>query len=136
MVPALHNAKKITTVLIARTIMKHPTPVCLFNEDDEANICDDVYYPERVQVLLPAEEEDAQKREWERKYSHAHKLAIVRLHVNLGHPNGTTLSEMLSDAGASDELQKCAAEYACPTCATHSHPKLRRPASVPRTELQ
>ena len=85
--------------------MKFPTPVCLFSENDIDD--DSVYVNFECANVLPSttEEQDAQKREWEKKCSRAHKLATVRLHVNLRHPNGTTLAKMLSGAGASDELQ-------------------------------
>eukprot|EP00969_Alexandrium_andersonii_P171704 7590182-Alexandrium_andersonii.AAC.1 len=61
------------------------------------------------------------------------RIAIARCHNNMGHPNGTTLAKMIYDAGGSDQLVRCAARYPCATCKRYGGPRLRRPASMPRT---
>ena len=55
------------------------------------------------------------------------------MHTNLGHPQNSTLAKMISDAGGSEEMIKCAARYPCSVCKRMSRPRLRRPVSVPRT---
>ena len=40
---------------------------------------------------------------------------------------------MISDAGGSEEMIKCATRYPCSVCKRMSRPRLRRPVSVPRT---
>ena len=45
----------------------------------------------------------------------------------------STLAKMISDAGGSEEMIKCATRYPCSVCKRMSRPRLRRPVSVPRT---
>ena len=52
---------------------------------------------------------------------------------NLGHPQNSTLASMISDAGGSEELIKCATLYPCSVCKRMTRPRLWRPVSVPRT---
>ena len=40
---------------------------------------------------------------------------------------------MISDAGGSEVMIKCATRYPCSVCKRMSRPRLRRPVSVPRT---
>ena len=40
---------------------------------------------------------------------------------------------MITDAGGSEEMVKCATRYPCSVCKRMSRPRLRRPVSVPRT---
>ena len=40
---------------------------------------------------------------------------------------------MISDAGGSEEMIKCATRYPCSVCKRMARPRLRRPVSVPRT---
>ena len=61
------------------------------------------------------------------------RRAIIRIHTNLGHPQNSTLAKMITDAGGSEELIKCATRYQCSVCKRMSQPRLRRLVSVPRT---
>ena len=73
-------------------------------------------------------EEDELMREWRQEFP-----ATIRIHTNLGHPQNSTLAKMITDAGGSEEMIKCATRYLCSVCKRMSRPRLRRPVSVPRT---
>ena len=72
-------------------------------------------------------------REWGQEFPEKMRRAIIRIHTNLGHPQNLTLAKMISDAGASEEMIKCANRYPCSVCQRMSPLRLRRPVSVPRT---
>ena len=44
------------------------------------------------------------------------RRAIIRIHTNLGHPQNSTLAQMISDAVGSDEMIKCATRYPWSVC--------------------
>ena len=83
-------------------------------------------------TAFPSEEDDSM-REWRQEFPEQTRRAIIRIHTNLGHPQNSTLAKMISDAGGSEEMIKCATRYPCPVCKRMSRPRLRRPVSVPRT---
>ena len=97
---------------------------------------DSVYscYPldDEEATAFPSEEDEAM-REWRQEFLEQTRRAIIRIHTNLGHPQNSTLAKMISDAGGSEEMIKCATRYPCSVCKRMSRPRLRRPVSVPRT---
>ena len=72
-------------------------------------------------------------REWRHEFPEQLRRAIVPIHTNLGHPQKSTLAKMITDAGGSEEMIKCATRYPCSVCKRMHRPRLRRPVSVPRT---
>ena len=83
-------------------------------------------------TAFPSEEDDT-IREWKQEFPKQTRRAIRQIHSNLGHPQNSTLTKMISDAGGSEELIKCATRYPCSVCKRMSRPRLQRPVSVPRT---
>ena len=47
-------------------------------------------------------------REWRQEFPEQLRRVIVRIHTNLGHPQNSTFAKMISDAGGSEEMIKCA----------------------------
>ena len=104
------------------------TEVYLWNvsiQEDSVYSC----YPldDEEATAFPSEEDEAM-REWRQEFPDQTR----RIHTNLGHPQNSTLAKMISDAGGSEEMIKCATRYACSVCKRMSRPRLRRPVSVPR----
>ena len=60
------------------------------------------------------------------------RRAIIRIHTNIGHPQNSTLAQMISDAVGSDEMIKCATRYPWSVCRRMSSVSVV-PVSVPRT---
>ena len=83
-------------------------------------------------TAFPSEADEAM-REWRQKFPEQTRRAIIRIHTNLGHPLNSTLAKMITDAGGSEEMIKCANRYPCSVCKRMPRPRLRRPVSVPRT---
>ena len=83
-------------------------------------------------TVFPSEGDNA-IREWRQEFPEQARCAISRIHTNLGHPQNSTLAKMISDAGRSEEMIKCATRYPCSVCKRMSRPRLRRPVSAPRT---
>ena len=86
----------------------------------------------------PAETENETEHQrafriWRSEFTTECRNSVMKLHTNLGHPLPSTLAKMLSDAGGNEDMIRCAMKYPCPTCHRHGAPRLRRPASVPRT---
>ena len=106
--------------LLAKVIMKRPHLVN-FIETELDTIC-----------CFPVEDVAA-RQSWERDFPARMRIAVARLHTNMGHPMAATLGKMLADAGASDEMISCALRYSCGTCHNMTGPRTRRPAAVPRT---
>lgn len=126
------NYPKPLANILAKLIMVNPDP-CHRQRPSEnfVNDVDDkvVLFPV---INLPAENVEA-RRAWEEQFPARMRIAVARLHTNLGHPMAATLAKMLSDAGASQDMVNCALRYQCSTCHNLIGPRLRRPASVPRT---
>ena len=107
--------------------------VCLWSasvQEDSVDSCDSSD-PDRG-TAFPLEEDDV-IREWRQEFPEQTKRAIIRIHTNLGHPQNSTLAKMISDAGGSEEMIKCATRYPCSVCKRMSRPRPRRLVSVPRT---
>ena len=83
-------------------------------------------------TAFPSEEDEAM-REWRQEFPEQTRREITRIHTNLGHPQNSTLAKMITDAGGSEEVIKCATRYPCSVCKRMSRPRLQRPVSVPRT---
>ena len=114
--------------IIATVVMEHPIP-----EMWQATVADDVLEEVHTEVeMFPNEEENA-LAQWRRDFTEDQRNAIVRTHTNMGHPMPSTLAKMLHEAGADDNLIKCAMKYPCPVCLRQQRPRMRRPTSVPRT---
>ena len=79
-------------------------------------------------TAFPSEEDEAM-REGRQEFPEQTRRAIIRIQTNLGHPQNSTLAKMITDAGGSEEIIKCANRYPCSVCKRMS----RRPVSVPRT---
>ena len=60
-----------------------------------------------------------------------HRQGVVRkFHINLGHPAADAFARHLKEAGAAPEIVRAARDYACPTCAERSPPKLTTPGQL------
>ena len=106
-------------MFVERFSSGRPGAQLLSLDDEEATAC-------------PSEEDEAM-REWRQEFLEQLRCVIVRIHTNLGHPQNSTLAKMISDAGGSEEMIKCATQYPCSVCKRMSRPRLRRLVSVPRT---
>ena len=107
--------------------------VCLWNvsiHEDSVHSCNPL--DDEETTALPSEEDESM-REWRQEFPEKMRRAIIRIHTNLGHPQNSTLAKMISDAGGSEEMIKCANRYPCSVCKRMSWPRLRRPVSVSRT---
>ena len=116
---------------LAKLFVSHE--VCLWNvsiQEDSVHSCDPL--DDEEATAFPSEEDEAM-REWRQEFPEQLRHVIVRIHTNLGHPQILTLKKMISDAGGSEEVIKCATRYPCSVCKRMSRPRPRRPVSVPRT---
>ena len=98
--------------------------VCLWNvaiQEDSLHSCDPLDVEEAT--AFPSEEDEAM-REWRQEMSEQMRRAVSRMYTNLGHPQNSTLAEMISDAGGSEEMIKCATRYPCSVCKRMSRPCL------------
>lgn len=108
--------------LLAKVIMKRPYIVNVVETEDFDPIC-----------CFPVENAEA-RQAWERDFPARMRIAVARLHANMGHPMAATLGKMLADAGASEDMISCALRYNCSTCHQMTMSRTRRPAAVPRTK--
>ena len=98
----------------------------------EDSVCSCYLIDDQEATAFPSEADEAM-REWRQEFPEQMRRAIIRIHTNLGHLQNSTLAKMISDAGGSEEMIKCATRYPCSVCKRMSRPRLRRPVSVPRT---
>ena len=62
------------------------------------------------------------------------RIALVRVHKNLGHPNPERLSTLLRQQGFRAEVAKAALDFKCSVCQSQAKPRLHYPATI-REEL-
>lgn len=62
------------------------------------------------------------------------RIALVRVHKNLGHPNPERLSTLLRQQGFRAEVAKEALDFKCSVCQSQAKPRLHYPATI-REEL-
>ena len=67
----------------------------------------------QLKTTVFSTEQDDAIREWRKDFTEQARRAISRIHTNLGHPQNSTLAKMISDAGGSEEMIKCATQYPC-----------------------
>ena len=124
------NCQRLVQSSLVNLFVSHE--VCLWNisiQDHSVHSCDPPDVDEAT--AFPSEEDDA-IREWRQEFPEQTTRAISRIHTNLGHPQISTFAKMISDAGGSEKMIKCATQYPCSVCKRMSVPRLRRPVSVPR----
>ena len=62
------------------------------------------------------------------------KAAVLKLHKNTGHPQKTELIRFMRAARVKHEVIRWAhREFRCETCEAKAHPKVARPATIPRS---
>ena len=96
--------------------------VCLWNvsiQEDSEQSCHHLVDEETT--AFPSEEDESM-REWRQEFPEKMRRAIIRIHTNLGHPQNSRLAKMISDAGGSEEMIKCANRYPCSVCKRMSRP--------------
>ena len=67
--------------------------------------------PDVEEATVFPSEEDSAIREWRQEFPEQKRRAISRIHTNLGHSQNSTPAKMISDAGGSEEMIKCATRY-------------------------
>ena len=90
--------------------------VCLWNDssqEDSVHSCNPL--DDQETTAFPSEEDESM-REWRQEVPEKMRRAIIRIHTNLGHQQNSTLAKMISDAGGSEEMIKCANRYPCSVC--------------------
>ena len=121
--------------MIATVVMQFPNPEALVTLTEVDDIWTEAFPGEEAAPPETEQETEHQRafRIWRSEFTTETRNAVMKLHTNLGHPLPSTLAKMLSDAGGSEDMIRCATRYPCPTCHRHGALRLRRPASVPRT---
>ena len=126
-------SRRLVQSSLANLFVSHE--VCLWNFSiQEDSVCSCNPLDDEEATASPSEEDEAM-REWRQEFPEQLRRVIVRIHTNHGHPQNSALAKMISDAGGSEEMIKCATRYPCSVCKRMSQPRLRRPVSVPRTRL-
>eukprot|EP00439_Symbiodinium_sp_Y106_P022669 s217_g2.t2 len=77
--------------------------------------------------------EQARERQWN-NLPREMKLAIKRVHVNLGHASTASMLRALRISRASEVALKACRLFRCPDCAHMSAPKEPRPSKLPMTD--
>ena len=124
-------SQRLVQSSLANMFVSHE--VCLWNVSiQKDSVCSGCPVDDEEATAFPSEADEAM-REWRQAFPEQTRRAIIRIHTNLGHPQNSTLAKMISDAGGSEEMIKCATRYPCSVCKRMSRPRLQRPVSVPRT---
>ena len=124
-------AQRLVQSSLANVFVSHE--VCLWNISIQEDSVQNYDPPDVEEATVVPSEEDNAIREWRQEFPEQTRRAISRIHGNLGHPQISTLAKMISDAGGSEEMIKCATRCPCSVCKRMSRPRLRRPVSAPRT---
>ena len=107
-------SRRLVQSSLANLFVSHE--VCLWNFSiQEDSVCSCNPLDDEEATAFPSEEDEAM-REWRQEFPEQLRRVIVRIHTNLGHPQNSTLAKMISDAGGSEEMIKCATRYPCSVC--------------------
>ena len=82
-------------------------------QEDSVHSCEPL--DDEEATAFPSEEDEVM-REWEQEFPEQLRRVIVRIHTSFGHPQNSTLAKMISGAGGSEEMIKCATRYPCSVC--------------------
>ena len=113
-------SQRLVQSSLANLFVSHE--VCLWNvpiQEDSVRSCHPLNDEETT--AFPSKEDESM-REWRQQFPEKMRRAIIRIHTNLGHAQNSTLAKMISDAGGSEEMIKCATRYPCSVCKRKSRP--------------
>ena len=107
-------SRRLVQSSLANMFVSHE--VCLWNvsiQEDSVHSCNPL--DDEETTAFPSEEDESM-REWRQQFPQQTRRAIIRIHTNLGHPQNSTLANMISNTGGSEEMIKCATRYPCSVC--------------------